>query len=244
MAKQSHAFIGRGKIYLTPVVNGVEQQEFWVGVASKQTFAHSVTDEKTLYEYHTPNKNEWDSTDGTKEVNVSITLSERRKEAMAAALQATVTTVNTGNVENELHAVSAVGDTFALKYAKVSSVAITDSASPDQPLAENTDYKLDKDFGRIEMLKDGFTGPLKVSYSYGEATKLKPMTNSVDHYIVRTEGLNIAGQKERQIVTAYRVKIKPANAYELISDDFSGMELEGSCLYDDDKEGTYEIVTL
>ena len=238
---QSHAFIGKGKIYLTPITGAIRGKPFWVGVASALSFAHSVEDEKELIEHHSGTNQVWDVSAGTKKTTVSLTIQERRKEAMRAALQATVETVATGSVTAEEHVVDAIGDIVFLKHSNITVTTITDSASAG--LVEGTDYKIDKQYGRIEILKAGLTG-IKVGYTYGEATVMKPMTDNVDFYELRIDGMNTVGQKDKQIVTAYRVKLNPSDAYDLINDDFAEMQIEGTALFDEARNAAYEIKTI
>ena len=238
---QSHAFIGKGKIYLTPITGAIRGKPFWVGVASALSFAHSVEDEKELTEYHSGTNQIWDKSPGTKKTTVSLTIQERRKEAMRAALQATVETVATGSVVAEEHAVDAIGDIVFLKHSDVTVTTVTDSGSV--ALVEGTDYKIDKQYGRIEILKAGLTG-IKVGYTYGDATVMKPMTDNVDFYELRIDGMNTVGQKDKQIVTAYRVKLNPSDAYDLINDDFAEMQIEGTALFDEARNAAYEIKTI
>lgn len=110
-------------------------------------------------------------------------------------------------------------------------------------MEEGTDYKIDKQYGRIEILKAGLTG-IKVGYTYGEATVMKPMTDNVDFYELRIDGMNTVGQKDKQIVTAYRVKLNPSDAYDLINDDFAEMQIEGTALFDEARNAAYEIKTI
>lgn len=245
--KQSHAFIGNGKVYFTPVRAGVMGKPFWVGVASAASFSHSVEDEKELKEYHSGKSQIWDKDDGSKKTTFSITLNERRLEAMKAALQATETQIATGTVTGESHAVSEVGDIIFLKHKNVTTITSFKDSTTVTPLdlVEGVDYTIDKKYGTIELLeKQTLKSPLIIAYSYGAATKLKPMTDDVDYYQIRIDGLNKVGQKGKQVVTAYQSKLKPADAYDLISDDFAEMTIEADLLYDEDEEGTYEIVKL
>ena len=70
------------------------------------------------------------------------------------------------------------------------------------------------------------------------------MTADVEYYRIRVDGLNKVGQKDKQVVTAYRAKLSPADTLDLISDDFSEMTLEADLMYDEAEEATYEIVKL
>lgn len=245
-ANQSHAFMGNGKVYLTPVKDGVVGKTFWVGVASAAAFNNSVENDADLKEYHTGKNQTWDSYDGDKSTTMSITLSERRPAMLAAALQATSTAVAVGTVTDEEHTVDAIGDILFLKYKNVSNVVITDStAVTPLALVEGIDYTLDATYGTIEMTHvQTLVSPLKVAYSYGESSILKPMTDDVDYYRIRVDGLNKVGQKDKQVVTAYRAKLSPAETFDLINEEFASMDITAKLLFDTDENATYEIVSL
>lgn len=242
---QSHAFIGKGKIYMTPVKNGVKGSAFWVGVASAFAFNHSVDDKKELFEHHSGNSQLWDVSEGKKKTSLSLTIQERRDAAMRAALQATIETVTADTIAAESHNISETGDMTFLKHGKVSEVVITDSTpASGQPLVVDIDYTVDADYGRIELITGGHVAPLLIDYGYGEAKVTKPMTDDVDYYEVRLDGINTVGQQGRQITTAYRVKLDPADTYDLINEDFAEMQIEGECLFDEARGATYEVVNL
>lgn len=244
--QQSHAFIGNGKVYFTPVKDGVKGSPFWVGVASAASFSHSVEDEKELKEYHSGKSQVWDAYEGDKATTMSVTLNERRQEAMQAALQATTETVATGTVAAEQYTVTNDGEMFFLKNKNTSDIVITDSTpSTPQPLAEGVDYTVDKKYGTVEIIAvESLVMPLNVAYSYGETTVMKPMTDNVDYYEIRIDGLNKTGQKDKQVVTAYRAKLSPADTYDLIGEDYAEMTVEAKLMFDEDEQGTYEIVKL
>lgn len=243
---QSHAFVGNGKVYLTPVTGGVEGGAFWVGVAIAATIDQSVEDKKTMKEMHTGRVGDWDSIDGGTKTTMKITLNERREKAVKAALQATETVVPTGTVVAELHSVASADDMFFLKHKNASAVVITDSTpTTPQPLVAGVDYKVDEKYGTVEMINLGsLIQPLKVSYSYGETTEIKPMTDNVDYYKIRVNGLNRAGQKGKQVIEAFQGKLDPVSTLELISDDFTTMELEADLLIDENEDAPYKITNL
>lgn len=244
--QQSEAFIGNGKVYLTPVIGGVEGKPFWVGVASAAAFNHTIEDEKEQKEYHTGASQVWDKYEGDKKSMLAFTLNERRLEALKAALQATETEVALGTVAAETHAFDEVGDIIFLDNKNVSALVIKDSTTGTPlDLVEGIDYIVDNEFGTLEMIHvQTLVSPITVAYSHGTAIKLKPMTNNVDYYRVRIDGLNKVGRKDKQVVTAYRARLKPADTYDLISDDFSAMSIEADLLFDEAEGAAYEIVRL
>lgn len=228
VTNSSHAFIGKGKVFMQAVIGGVVQPEFWVGVVDKQEFKTSITDQKELYEAHTGHDNLWDKTKGKKKTTVELNIRERRKDALALALQAQISTVDAGRVDSETIASVVQGQHVRLKHVNVSDVVLTDSQS--QPLAEGLDYRLDSaKFGRLVFLKDVKNVPINVAYAHGKVTKYKPFTNDIDYVTIRTEGLNTAGQKESYLTTAFEVLLDPADAFGLINSDFDNMTLKGDC---------------
>lgn len=240
---QSHAFIGSGKIYLTPVKGGVRGTSFWVGVASAMTFSHSTENEKELREYHTGKNQVWDKYAGDISTTASLTIHERRDAAMAAALQATMTEVAADTVTGETHTFDAEGDVIFLKHKNVSNVVIKDSTTGTAlDLVEGTDYTIEPIYGTIEMTHvRTLVSPMVVNYDYGVAKVTKPMTDTVDFYELRVNGLNTQGQGEKYVVTAPRAKITPADALDLISEDFAEMTIEAEILYDEGIKAPYQL---
>ncbi|MFP3408983.1 hypothetical protein SB757_30680, partial [Pseudomonas sp. SIMBA_065] len=86
------------------------------GVASALSFSHAVEDKQELYEHHSGNSQLWDVSEGKKKTSISLTIQERRDDAMRAALQATVETVAAATVEGESHNVGEIGDMTFLKH--------------------------------------------------------------------------------------------------------------------------------
>ena len=242
-ANQSYAFMGNGKVYLTPVKDGIAGKTFWVGVASAAAFNNTVENDSDLKEYHSGKNQTWDSYGGDTSTTMTITLSERRPKMLAAALQATAVEITADTVTAEEHEFDEVGDIIFLKNKNASAVVVTDGSG--SPMSPGSDYSIDANYGTIEILNvDTITSPISVSYEYGTATVMKPLTNDIDYYRVRIDGLNKVGQKDKQVVTAYRADFSPADTYDLINDDYATMDIEASLSYDEVEEATYEIVKL
>lgn len=243
VSNSSHAFIGKGKVFMQAVIDGVKQPEFWVGVVDKEEFKTSVTDQKELYESHTGNDNLWDKTGGKKKTTVEISLQERRKEALIIALQADVKETTSGTATDEKIDSAIKNQNVRLANINVSNVVLTDSSS--QPLVEGVDYKLDSaKFGRLVFLRDVSDTPITASYSYGAVTKYKPFTKNIDYVTIRTEGLNTAGQKEDYMVTAFEVLLDPADAFALINSDFNSITLTGDCRVSEEHGTPYEYQVI
>jgi hypothetical protein len=234
---KSEAFIGRGEVHLTPVVGGIEQETFWVGVASAQTFNHEVGDKKEMYEYHEREQVLWDSSKGKTKTTMTLTIDERRKEAMSAALRAKVTEVAEKTVTDEEY--NPPGKLFFLNNRKLSDFTLIDGAGA--PLAEDVDFEVDTVYGQVRLLKENVELPVKASYSSGKTEKMMPATDNVDYYIVRTKGFNTVGDEGDHLVTAYKYKMDIASALDLIGDDFTSVQVTGECLFDVAKGGVYEI---
>jgi hypothetical protein len=178
-----------------------------------------------------------------KSATVMLTIEEFTKENLALALYGSFVQNQGGTVQAELIPHLVVGDRFLLAHPKVSGVIVKDSSPTPKTLAAGTDYTLDADFGAIQLLRldDGaatptaYVAPLKVNYSYGQATEIGIFTQPLPERFLRLEGLNTAQGNAKVLVELYRVAFDPLKELSLISDEYNKFELEGSLLADPSK---------
>lgn len=134
--------------------------------------------------------------------------------------------------------VPAVGSILRIPHGNLSTVVITDSTGSPKTLVANTNYKLDPDYGEIEILNTTtggpFVGPLKAAAAYGAQTNMRLMTADAPEYWVRYKGLNPDGLKV--LVELYRWRPDPGDKLSLITDDVVPAALKGSVLADSTKE--------
>ena len=171
---------------------------------------------------------------------VTMTLESWTKANLMMLLYGTSSTANSGTVTTETFPSGLVaGDIVRLQHPYVSSVVLTDSATPPVTVT-STDYSVDAASGMVTILDlnsgatppAAYTQPLKAAYSYG-AKELVPMFREpYKERFLRFVGLNTANEDKPVIVELYRVVFDPAGNLDLITDEMAQFAVEGSVLYD------------
>lgn len=146
----------------------------------------------------------------------------------------------------------AVGDTLILPAKNVTGVAIKDSTGSPKVLALNTNYSLDPAAGSITILDltagGAFVQPLKADFTPGVKKVVGAFTAPNQEYWLRLDGVNTDNGNARSILDVFRVRISPAKALALISNDYLDFEYDGTILADltrasNDPEGQFFVWT-
>lgn len=129
----------------------------------------------------------------------------------------------------------AVGDTVILPAKAVTAVAIKDSTGAPKTLPVGG-YELDG-FSATIKIKDltaggPYTQPFKVDFTPGAASVIGAFKNTTAEFYVRLDGVNTDNANKRGICDVFRVRINPAKALDLISNDFLDFDLECAMLAD------------
>jgi hypothetical protein len=121
------------------------------------------------------------------------------------------------------------------KYADISSVTLTDSATPiPNTLVLDTDYSIESaDYGLIKWLGvGGDTQPYLIDYTYAAQT-IYPFFNTAQlSYYVMVDLCNTAESNAKYRLELYKVQLQPTNEFAIINDELGRFELEGAALYD------------
>lgn len=148
-------------------------------------------------------------------------------------------TVATGAPETLTIPESAANMRFPLAHPKVSAVVVKDSTGTTT-YALGTDYTVDPDNGVIILGDDGAIVTaaatediaIKVSYTYGQYTKLDAFTSaSAPERYLRFEGLNTVDDT-RVLVDLFRAQFDPLTGYALINDELGSVDMSGYLLAD------------
>lgn len=137
----------------------------------------------------------------------------------------------------------AVGDILRLPYGNLSAVVITDSSAVPKTLVAGTNYRLDADYGDVEVLDittgAPFVAPLKAAASYGAQTNITLMSTDQKEYWLRYKGVNPDGAKV--LVELYRWKPAPGEMLKLISGEVTVSTLKGKVMADATKAYDTEL---
>lgn len=173
-------------------------------------------------------------------VNLRVVLEELLTKNLQLALRSTAVAVTGSTVTNEQ-----IGPDSGLtvtntpygrtKFADISSVVLTDSASPiPNTLVLDTDYSIESaDYGLIKWLSvTGDTQPYLIDYAYASQT-IYPFFNTAQlSYYVVFNLCNTADSNAKYRVELFKIQLQPTNEFAIINDEIGRLELDGAALYD------------
>ena len=170
---------------------------------------------------------------------LNINLDNFVKENLALAMFGKATAVSGATVTGETHEAKK-GYSIFLDHINLdpsATVTVTDSgaATFDIPTGGgDPEFTVDYKSGRIYILEGSSIaeGEVDVDYEYLDQETVGAFTEfNKEKYFV-FEGLNTAEDYSPVVIHAYKVRLQPFDEFNLISDDFSELVLEGNILYD------------
>lgn len=175
---------------------------------------------------------------------VTLGVDSHHAENIAMMFRGEVSTLSGSFTAEEIAAtLPAVGDILRLPYGNLSAVVITDSSAGPKTLTAGTNYRLDADYGDLEVLNvttgAPFVAPLKAAGSYGAQTNITLMTSAQKEYWLRYKGVNPDGA--RVLVELYRWKPKPGEMMKLITGEVTVSSLQGKVMADNTKANDAEL---
>lgn len=173
-----------------------------------------------------------------KKTSIDGVLEELNLDNLALALYGTKATHSASTVTAEVAPTGlVVGDYYRTLYPKISNVVVKDSAGSPATLVLNTDYSIESaNHGTIKILNLGsYTQPFKTDYSHAAHTYVPMFNAAPPERWLRFEGINTAESNKPVLIEFYRTLLDPLKELALINDDFAGLSISGSALYDDTK---------
>lgn len=239
MVDPTRLFSGQGKLYVsdrTPA-GGAAGFEF-LGNCSSLSISPSV--DSTTHEENQTGNNFVDKTiNKMLKVEMSMTLDSIAKEALNFYLFGSDSSQAEGTITDEM-LVAASGK--AIKLAKGNVESITSVA--DKPTGEagrtaytvDTDYVLmDSKFGLVETKGATITDgqQIYVTYKVLATETVNAFTKSINKDVTFLfAGLNRAEDNNPVRVTLFKVRLGPAQEWQLINDEFAEFQVDGQVLYD------------
>lgn len=238
-------FSGQGRCYIAERdTNGKSKGFRDVGDVSGLNFA--LATELIEHNEHTSGQRLTDlRLERRKSATMQTIVDEFSKENIALACRSTAGTIASGTVTNETFTGTGVvvGEIYRTAKPVISSVVVKDSAGSPATLTLGTHYEItDAKAGMIKFLNlASFTQPFKVDYSNGAVDNVPLFTVGLVERWFRFVGLNSANSDKKVMIDLYRVSFDPLRQFDLISDDITRFELNGSVLYDSTKVGDSEL---
>ena len=232
-------FSGRGKIFVAPrLTSGLPGPMRWFGNVPAAKINLQIEKKE-----HTESYSGQDLTDlivrTAKKADVEFDLEDWSTDNLALLWHGNKSSIAASTVTAEVMPTAAVGNYLRLKYGKVSSVVVKDSAGTPATLTLGTDYSISSaDHGAIKILNLGaYVQPLKVDYAYALQSNVGMFQAALADQWVRFEGLNTADTLKPVLIELYKVSFDPLSGMDLIGSDALKMPMRGSALYDDLKVG-------
>jgi hypothetical protein len=229
----SNYFYGQGKLYCAKRgVTGLPGALRWFGDVSdaKLALKSSVLKHQESY---TGQRSTAKKIVNGKEATFDFTLMELSRENLAMELYGTANAIASGSITAEVLPLALVaGDRVSLKYMKVSTVVITDSASTPVTL-DPAKYEVDATYGAITLLDvAGVTQPLKVAYTHAALDSVSVFSSVPEDIFIRYEGINLAEGGAPIIVELYKLNTEPLKELSLINSKFSEGVISADVLID------------
>lgn len=239
-------FSGQGRCYIAERDSNGNSKGFRdVGDVSGLNFA--LATELIEHNEHTSGQRLTDlRLERSKSATMQTIVDEFSKENIALACRSTAGTIASGTVTSEQFTGTGVvvGEIYRTAKPVISSLVVKDSTGlptpgTQQTLVLGTDYEItDAKAGMIKFLNvTGFTQPFRADYSNGAVDNVPLFTVGLVERWFRFVGLNSANSDKKVMVDLYRVSFDPLRQFDLINDDITRFELNGSVLYDSTKVG-------
>lgn len=101
-------------------------------------------------------------------------------------------------------------------------------------LVDGVDYRIDVNFGTLEIIKTPLVQPITVHYKYAGGDTIPFLTNKPLELMLRYEAVNLAEEMSPVLVELYRLQFDVTDALELINNatTLSSFELNADVLLD------------
>ena len=224
MTITNFAYKGRGRVYL-------DGREIGNVTSLELSFA---TEESSVKDYRTCSGGNYASSIDIDEANFSLTFADYSPDNIALAFFGTSSAIAAGAVTDESITspsdVASGADRFVRTAYPINteqSVVVTSDPAGTTYTA-GTDYEVRS--GGILILGSGSIGAstaLLIDYTKIAATRVEALMAASVEKVMIIEGLNCAQSGAPTVVEIYRAKPSPAEAFQLITEDFAAATLNG-----------------
>jgi hypothetical protein len=224
MAITNFAYKGRGRVYL-------DGREIGNVVNLELSFS---TEETSIKDYRTCAGGNYASSIDIDEANFSLTFADYSPDNIALAFFGSTSAIAAGAVTDESITAPADLASGADRYVRTAYPINTEQTVTVTSDPAGTTYTAGTDYdvrgGGIIIYGSGSisaSAALLIDYTKIAATRVEAlMSASVEREMI-IEGLNCAQSGAPTVVQVYRAKPSPADAFQLITDDFAQATLTG-----------------
>ena len=237
MACTNQHFVGNGSVYMRAIGDdcGAASESFQaVGDASELTISVS-TDRGNHYESQSGIRRKTATWTNQTDSTFTLTVNDFNVANLVDLFLGTDSGAVAGtSVSDESVTVPGTGYVF-VTYQGITSVTVTDDASPANTLTAGVDYNVNSRDGRIEILQmtNIPNNTILVSYTHvGVEGVVEALQNSSQDYEIKFSGINLNSPNKPVIVTLHRARVYPAEEFALIGQDITQLQFTGDLLLD------------
>lgn len=231
-----NVLLGAGTLYIDRWENGLKTGELHLGNVTEFKLT-TVDTTKQLYESMTPTRGLYKEVTTQRTVTAAITGSEFNPENVALVMMGdngTFTQTEGTITSQSLTANAKLGRYYPVGVRNISSVVVK-SVTPGTTYVEGTDYVVDSQSGRVQILPTGSIvdgAALTVDCSYASVTldTVEGANAGTIEASLRFIGDPTAGPAVE--VEVFRAKINPTGDIGFIAEDFGAWQLNCSVLAD------------
>lgn len=226
----------QGKVYsaVRNATTGVPGTRTWLGNVSAASVA-LTTENSNKNESYSGSRLLYGTLQKSKSAAITMTMDEWLPEPLALGLYGTSAAITGASVTNEVAPTGLViGSQIQSAHQFITSLVVHDSAGSPATLVLGTDYSVvSASLGLISILGLGtYVQPFKLNYTYATGSQLQMFSNTKPpERWITFDGEN-TNTGEPIIAELYRCQFDPVKAFGLIDDDWGGLELSGTVLYD------------
>lgn len=234
----SRYFIGKGRLFFATknATTGLPTDFTWLGNVPKLTLNTNQADVEHKESYTGFNFTDKVIATGQK-TNASFTVEEFTRTNIAYFLFGTGSTISPATVTAET-VIAKLGGFVPVANINITTwTSLTLGAAPSTIYVNGTDYTIDLKSGMLyfpptSTITDGAS--LRANYASGAIERISGFTgNQNPTYWLRFDGLNQADDNKPVIIDIYNFRPKPVGSIELITEDFSQLDIDGMALYED-----------
>lgn len=226
----------QGKVYsaVRSAITGKPGTRTWLGNVSACSAA-LATENSNKNESFSGSRLLYGTLQKSKTATLTMTMDEWLPENLGIALYGTSAAISGSTVTAEAAPAGlVVGSQIQLANQFASSIVVHDSAGSPATLVLGTDYAITSaTLGLITIISVGsYTQPFKVNYTYANASALQMFTDvKPPERWITFDGEN-TNTGEPVIAELYRCQFDPVKDFGFIQDDWGGLEMSASVLYD------------
>jgi hypothetical protein len=166
-------------------------------------------------------------------MTLTVTLEDTNKNNVALAMRGSITSSNSGTASAEAITAPAAGNYFQLSKPFFTAITSITSDPAGTTFDVGDDYVVEAP-GLI-YVPSGSTlagTDILVSYTYPAMDAIKAFNADVEYYYLSYVGLNAAFNNAPVAAKMFKVRFKPTQQLQLVSQDFEKYQLQGEILYD------------